>query len=69
MRKYDCPNPYEQLKDFTRGKATVNKQEYEEFIDNLQGLPVDEKIRMRNLSPATYTGYASELAKNLSKYK
>jgi len=25
MRKYDIPNPYEKLKDFTRGKPTVNK--------------------------------------------
>jgi len=32
MRKYDIPNPYEKLKDFTRGKATVTKQEYVEFI-------------------------------------
>lgn len=28
MRKYDIPNPYEKLKDFTRGKATVSKAEY-----------------------------------------
>lgn len=47
----------------------MNKEEYEEFIDNLQGLPADEQKRMRELAPATYTGYASELAKNLSKYK
>lgn len=32
MRKYDIPHPYEKLKDFTRGKATVTKQEYVEFI-------------------------------------
>lgn len=25
MRKYDIPNPYEKLKDFTRGKATVSR--------------------------------------------
>jgi hypothetical protein len=39
MRKYDIPNPYEKLKDFTRGKAKVNKQEFLEFIDKLDGLP------------------------------
>ena len=43
MRKYDIPNPYEKLKDFTRGKATVSKQEYLEFIENLDGLPAAEK--------------------------
>ena len=35
MRKYDYPNPYEKLKDFTRGKAQVSKSEYLEFIDSL----------------------------------
>ena len=35
MRKYDYPNPYEKLKDFTRGKAQVSKTEYLEFIDSL----------------------------------
>ena len=51
MRKYDIPNPYEKLKDFTRGKARVNRDEYLEFIDNLEGLPPAEKQRMRELTP------------------
>ena len=68
MRKYDIPNPYEKLKDFTRGKATVSKQEFIEFIDNLEGLPADEKKRMKQLTPQTYTGLASRLAKDVNKY-
>jgi adenylosuccinate lyase len=69
MRKYDIENPYEKLKDFTRGKATVNKAEYQEFVENLEGLPAEEKQRMKELTPATYTGYASHFAKNVNKYK
>ena len=69
MRKYDIANPYEVLKDFTRGKATVSADEHVEFIDRLEGLPPAEQKRLRELKPSTYTGYASEMAKNLSKYK
>ena len=68
MRKYAIPNPYEKLKDFTRGKATVSKQEFIDFIENLEGLPEDEKTRMRQLTPQTYIGYASVLAKDVGKY-
>ena len=68
MRKYDIPNPYEKLKDFTRGKATVSKAEFIEFIENLDGLPEEEKKRMKQLTPQTYTGLASTLAKDVTKY-
>lgn len=51
MRKYDIPNPYEKLKDFTRGKATVSRTEYLQFIEGLEGLPVEEKKNMMELTP------------------
>lgn len=51
MRLYDIENPYEKLKDFTRGKANVTREEYLEFIQNLEGLPADEKKRMLELTP------------------
>lgn len=51
MRKFDIDNPYEKLKDFTRGKATVSKAEFVEFIENLDGLPVDEKAELKKLTP------------------
>jgi len=62
MRKYDIPNPYEVLKDFTRGKATVNREDYLEFIRSLQGLPDHEKQMLLKLTPSTYTGAASFMA-------
>lgn len=68
MRKYDIPNPYEKLKDFTRGKAQVTKQEFIAFIDQLDGLPADEKKRMKELTPSNYIGLASRLAKDINKY-
>lgn len=51
MRKFDIDNPYEKLKDFTRGKATVSKAEFVKFIENLDGLPVDEKAELKKLTP------------------
>lgn len=68
MRKYDIPNPYEKLKDFTRGKATVSRAEYLEFIQNLEGLPAEEKQNMLELTPQKYIGAASILAQSLKKY-
>ena len=68
MRKFDIPNPYEKLKDFTRGKATVSKDEFVEFIENLEGLPEAEKAEMKKLSPQTYIGLAASLAKNVRNH-
>ena len=67
MRKFDCENPYEQLKDFTRGKATVTKSDYVQFIDTLQGLPSAEKESLKELTPQKYTGYAAQLAKEVKR--
>lgn len=68
MRKYDIANPYEVLKDFTRGKAQVSRDEYLEFINNLQGLPDTEKKMLLELSPHKYTGSAALLARSLKKF-
>ena len=50
MRKYDIENPYEKLKELTRGK-TVTKSDFTAFIDSIEGLPVEEKKRLRELTP------------------
>ena len=68
MRKFDIANPYEKLKDFTRGKPQVSKSEYVEFIENLEGLPDEEKESLKKLTPSTYTGLASTLARDVQKY-
>ena len=46
----------------------MSKSEYMEFIENLEGLPADERKRMMDLTPQTYTGLASTLAKDVNKY-
>lgn len=61
MRRHGLPNPYEQLKALTRGKA-ITAEAIRAFIDGL-ALPEDEKARLRALTPAGYTGAAAALAR------
>ncbi len=68
MRKYEgIQNPYEKLKEFTRGK-TVTKEHYLKFVESLEGMPEEEKQLLRELTPQKYTGYAEDLAKTVKKY-
>jgi hypothetical protein len=41
MRKYErIKNPYEKLKEFTRGRTSViTVQEYQSFIESIEGMP------------------------------
>ena len=69
MRKYEgIKDPYEKLKEFTRGRQ-ITVADYEKFIDSIDGLPEDEKTRMKELTPAKYTGYAAQLARDVGKMK
>ena len=63
MRRHGLPNPYERLKELTRGKA-ITAEAIRAFIDELE-LPEDEKARLRELTPANYTGRAAALAKQI----
>ena len=63
MRRHGLPNPYEQLKELTRGKA-ITREAIAAFIDALV-LPEAEKARLRALTPAGYTGLASDLARRI----
>ena len=56
-------NPYERLKELTRGHR-LTAQDMRDFVDGL-GLPADVTERLRNLSPATYTGLATSLVTHL----
>ncbi|NQZ54070.1 MAG: adenylosuccinate lyase [Piscirickettsiaceae bacterium] len=62
MRRYGIENPYEKLKDLTRGRR-VNQQIMLEFIDGLE-LPEEAKASLRQLTPANYIGNAAEQARN-----
>ncbi|XP_071904605.1 uncharacterized protein [Coffea arabica] len=63
MRRYGVPEPYEKLKEVTRGRA-VTQESMREFIKNLD-IPGDAKMMLLNLTPQTYVGAAAELAKNI----
>jgi adenylosuccinate lyase len=56
-------NPYERLKDLTRGQR-VTGEGMREFIEQL-GLPEAERERLLALSPQTYTGHAAALVEHL----
>ena len=65
MRRYALPNPYERLKELTRGKA-ITKESIQAFIETLE-LPEDEKARLRTMTPGNYIGKAVELAQRIGK--
>ena len=61
MRRNGVDQPYERLKDLTRGRA-VDADKLAEFVDSLP-LPDGEKDRLKGLTPATYLGNAAEQAR------
>jgi adenylosuccinate lyase len=60
MRKAGHENPYEKLKELTRG-AQMSQATIRAFIEGLQ-LPAADKARLMQLTPATYVGLAQKLA-------
>jgi adenylosuccinate lyase len=60
MRRHGLPEPYEQLKKFTRGQP-MTRELMQGFIDGL-ALPAAEKQRLLAMTPAGYTGLAAQLA-------
>lgn len=63
MRRYGIDQPYEKLKELTRGKG-IDQQSLHDFIEKLE-IPDAEKKRLQALTPASYIGNAAEQARNL----
>ncbi|MGH8145639.1 MAG: adenylosuccinate lyase [Rhodanobacteraceae bacterium] len=63
MRRHGLPEPYEQLKALTRGHG-INRESMHAFIQSLD-LPADARQRLMELAPATYTGLATDLARDI----
>lgn len=61
MRRYGVPEPYEKLKDLTRGKGGFNRANLHAFIRGLP-IPDEAKQRLLALTPAGYTGNAAAQA-------
>lgn len=65
MRRFGVPNPYEQLKELTRGKG-ITPEGLKIFIQGLD-IPADAKKSLLEMTPASYVGKSVELAERLKK--
>ncbi|MFC5476188.1 adenylosuccinate lyase [Paraherbaspirillum soli] len=63
MRRYGIENPYEQLKELTRGKG-ISKDALREFIVKL-AIPQEAKDHLLAMTPSNYIGHAARLAKEI----
>lgn len=61
MRLYGVESPYEKLKALTRGQK-ITPTGMRAFVESLD-IPEEAKARLADLTPASYIGRASELAK------
>ncbi|KAI3988819.1 hypothetical protein MKX01_016390 [Papaver californicum] len=66
MRRYGVPEPYEKLKELTRGKG-ISKDSIREFILGLE-IPADAKANLLELTPHTYISEATNLANDVDKF-
>lgn len=55
LRRENYPEPYEALKELTRGKTSISKQDIHQFIDKLN-IPGAVRDELKNISPHNYTG-------------
>ena len=63
MRRYGIENPYEKLKEMTRGKA-ITREDLHQLINSVE-LPDDARQRLLQLTPQSYTGNADKQAKDI----
>jgi len=63
MRRYGIENPYEKLKELTRGKA-ITQQAFQEFIQTLE-IPDQARNNLLQLTPMNYIGNAIEQTRKL----
>ena len=66
MRRYNVEKPYEKLKALTRGQA-MTRDMMVDFVNGneLAAVPVADRARLAEMTPATYTGNAAEQAKQI----
>jgi len=64
MRRYGVEEPYEKLKELTRGKE-INAQTLADFVDTL-AIPDAAKAELKALTPSSYLGNAAEQARKIS---
>jgi len=64
MRRYGIEKPYEKLKELTRGQG-IDQSSMQAFIQTLD-IPEEAKQQLLTMTPASYTGCAVQLAKDIS---
>ncbi|HEU4859678.1 MAG TPA: adenylosuccinate lyase [Chitinophagaceae bacterium] len=59
LRRENYPNPYEALKELTRGNAYIDKKSIHHFIDNLK---IDSSVKkeLKKVTPHNYTGVVAK---------
>jgi len=55
LRRENFPEPYEALKELTRGNTGINKQSLHSFIESLK-IPATIKKELKKITPHTYRG-------------
>ena len=63
MRAHRVPQSYEKLKELTRGKGGITREDLHAFIRTLP-LPDEARERLLALTPSTYVGLAPRLARD-----
>ena len=64
MRRYGIENPYEQLKELTRGKGGITQASLHAFIETL-AIPTEAKQSLLDMTPASYIGKAAALTRSI----
>ncbi len=66
MRRYAVEKPYEKLKALTRGQA-MTRDMMVSFVNGneLEAVPAEDRARLAEMTPATYTGNAAAQAKQV----
>ena len=59
LRREDYPEPYEALKDLTRGNSQIDRESIHQFIDRLKVNPTVKK-ELKKITPQTYLGVTPE---------
>jgi len=55
LRRENYPNPYDALKELTRGKKQIDKASIHQFVEGLK-IPAALKKQLKSITPHNYTG-------------
>ncbi|WP_276501739.1 adenylosuccinate lyase [Terrimonas pollutisoli] len=59
LRRENYPQPYEALKDLTRGAAKIDQKTIHQFVDGLK-IKTEVKKELKKITPHNYTGVAAK---------